>query len=272
MTRELVLLKIGGSLITDKTRPGSLRRGILKRVAAEVARAAGARRILLGHGSGSFGHAAASRHGLNDGPVGRRALPGIADTQDRAAQLHRLVITALRAAGARPFSLAPSSFLTARAGRPGAPRIEPLERALELGLLPVVFGDVLLDREWGACIGSTETVLLALARSLRRSGWALRRAVWLGATDGVYDRSGRTIRRLEPRELPAVLAGVDDAAGTDVTGGIRLRLSTAASLARLGVTSHIVDGTAPGVLEQALRGRAVGTRVVPAGRQERTHG
>jgi isopentenyl phosphate kinase len=178
----------------------------------------------------------------------------------------------LRAAGARPFSLAPSSFLTARAGRPGAPRIEPLERALELGLLPVVFGDVLLDREWGACIGSTETVLLALARSLRRSGWALRRAVWLGATDGVYDRSGRTIRRLEPRELPAVLAGVDDAAGTDVTGGIRLRLSTAASLARLGVTSHIVDGTAPGVLEQALRGRAVGTRVVPAGRQERTHG
>jgi isopentenyl phosphate kinase len=268
---DLVLIKIGGSLITDKRRPGSLRRGILDRISREVAAAARTRQILLGHGSGSFGHAAAVRHGLTRGPVPPSRVRGVAATQDRAARLHRKVIAALESAGAMPFSLAPSSFVTAREGRPVSLRAEPIELALEMGLLPVVFGDVVLDRSWGASICSTETVFLAVARRLLRSGRRIRRAVWLGATDGVYDGAGRTIPRIEPGGLRRIRGQLLDAEGIDITGGIRHRLRTAVTLARLGIPSTIIDGRTPGMLQRALSGRAVGTRVVPVAR-ESVHG
>jgi isopentenyl phosphate kinase len=263
--RELALIKLGGSLITNKRRPETVRRRTVERLAGEIVEAATRVRpaLIVGHGGGSFGHVTAERYGLNRGRLSREQLPGISLTQDRAAALHRIVVAALNAAGGLPFSLAPSSMLVARAGRVGALRLDPLERALELGLLPVTYGDVVLDREWKASICSTETMFLALARSLARAGYIIRRILWLGETEGVYDVNGVTIPRLRRAEIPALLAGVAGAAGTDVTGGMAHRLSAAATLARRGVESWILDGRVPGRMIEALRGRNVaGTRVV----------
>ena len=59
------LLKLGGSLITDKANAKTPRRETLSRIALEIAayrRYAGADgRLILGHGSGSFGHIPADR-------------------------------------------------------------------------------------------------------------------------------------------------------------------------------------------------------------------
>ena len=109
---------------------------------------------------------------------------------------------------------------------------------------------------------NAELVFLAIARRLLRSGRRIRRAVWLGATDGVYDGAGRTIPRIEPGGLRRIRGQLLDAEGIDITGGIRHRLRTAVTLARLGVPSTIIDGRTPGMLQRALSGRAVGTRVL----------
>lgn len=264
---DLLLLKLGGSLITEKAREETPRREVIDRLAGEIARAMTAmdnpRGLVVAHGSGSFGHVAARRHGIGRGPLSADQLAGACRTQERAAALHQIVVAALIEAGARPFSLAPSSCVVAAAGRPVAIAEEPLLLALERGLLPVLYGDVVLDREWGAAICSTERLFQLLASRLQSSGLLIRRSIWLGETDGLWDADGRTVPRVTVDSFPSALQAIGAPAGTDVTGGMRHRLETAMELARLGIPSLLANGLVPGLLERALRGEDVtGTEVI----------
>lgn len=277
----VVLVKLGGSLITDKRRPATARPAVLRRLAREIggavergivaglgrgAAGAGAARLIVGHGSGSFGHVAATAAGFHRGPLAPDRLAGVAATQAAARDLHRRVVAALARAGALPFSIAPGSALVAAAGRPATFAVEPVARALVLGFTPVVFGDVVLDREWGAAIASTETVFAELAARLPllpAPRFRVVRAIWLGETGGVYDAAGRPIAEITAANAAAARGAARGAAGTDVTGGMLHRLDIALALAARGIESWIVDGTVPGLLARALAGEPVpGTRVV----------
>jgi isopentenyl phosphate kinase len=265
---DLILLKLGGSLITEKARPETPRREVIARLAGEIARAAREThcRLIVGHGSGSFGHVAARESGIATGLRSADQLPGVSRTQERAAALHRILIEALVEAGALPYSIAPSSCLISDAGRPAELTAGPLLLALDRGLLPVLYGDVVMDRVWGVSICSTETLFEILARTLLADGRMIRRALWLGETDGLYDSEGHTLPRLSSTDL-AVLENAAGAigapSGTDVTGGMRHRVETALALARLGIPSLLANGLTPGLLERAMRGESVpGTEVV----------
>ena len=268
MARPIVLLKLGGSLITDKTRPGVARHAMIRRLASELAKSArnarGAR-LLVGHGSGSFGHAAASEGGLTRGVDARRRIETISHTQSRAADLHRIVFHALAEAGARPFSFSPSSFLSAANGRVAGRFLGPIFAALDRGLLPVVYGDVVLDDTLGAIVVSTEELFVLLAKDTARRGVTVARAVWLGETDGVRGADGESIARLTASGALTAARRVNGASGIDVTGGMSLRLRTAGALAAAGIPSSILDGRRPGAVAAAVAGRARGGTRVDAG-------
>jgi isopentenyl phosphate kinase len=278
---EVTLVKLGGSLLTDKSAVDALRPAVLGRLAAEIAEiakiaeiaerappaagAAAAPALVIAHGSGSFGHVAARRYGLAAGLSDGSQLPGVSLTQERAATLHWQVCAALAAAGLHPFSLAPSSSVVAAGGRPLTMAVEPLVLALAHRLLPVLYGDVVLDRRQGIAICSTERLFELLASELPAHGVRVRRVLWLGETDGVYDAAGRTLSRLDAGdwarrgELRGAIGG---AAGTDVTGGMLHRVETALALAARGIPSLIANGTTPGLLAAALRGEPVpGTEI-----------
>ncbi len=265
---EVILVKLGGSLITDKARAETPRLPVIRRLAGEIARARAAFpsgvRLIVGHGSGSFGHVAAAQYRLAAGlEIGTaEQLPGISLTQERAAALHWQVMTELLAAGALPFSIAPSSALVTTGAQPAAFADEPLLLALERGLLPVLYGDVVLDREQGVAICSTERLFILLAERLRERGIEVRRALWLGETAGVWDGEGGVIPRLSRADLAAMGGAIGAAAGTDVTGGMRHRVETALALADLGIPSLILDGREPGLLERALAGETVPGTVI----------
>lgn len=266
-TAETVLIKLGGSLITDKTTPATPRVEVIERLAREIVdggrELAGA--LVVGHGAGSFGHAAAERFGIHRGVESSEQLAGVVRTQEETMRLHRRVVEALRQAGALAFSFAPSSLMVSASGRPRGLGVEPLLLGLRLGLLPVIFGDVVMDREQGASICSTEVVFLALVRALRRRGWPVRRVLWMGETEGIYDRRGRTIPRIAPGAARRAFAAVGRSGGIDVTGGMRHRLEVVLALARLGVGSWLLNGQVPGTLARALAGEEVsGTRVIAA--------
>ena len=253
---DTVLVKLGGSLITEKTDPrGAVRREVIARLASEIGSAAPrmAERLVLGHGSGSFGHVAAREHGIAEGLRSPAQLSGISRTQERAAALHREVLEALAAAGLAPYSIAPSSCMVFSGGRPAELADEPLRLALGAGLLPVVYGDVVMDRGQGVAICSTERMLETLASRL-----SVRRVLWLGETDGVYGEDGRTLPRISSLEGLRFASP----AGTDVTGGMRHRVETALALAARGIRSAIFNGLTPGLLERALLGQSVpGTEI-----------
>lgn len=263
---KLRLIKLGGSLITDKRRSRTVRRAELDRICSELAEVLprARTRTVLGHGSGSFGHVTAARHRVQEGLRGPARRAGVSATQGVAAELHRIVCDQLRSHGLAPFSYSPSSGFTASSGRISTLPLAPLTGALEGGLLPVTHGDVVIDRVRGACIASTETVLVALARRLQRRGYTVSGAYWFGDTDGIYDEAGETVARVRVGELFHARRLVGGSAGTDVTGGMRHRLESAATLARIGIPSLIANGCQPGLVRAALRGERVdGTRVEP---------
>ncbi len=281
--REVLLVKLGGSLLTDKARPRTDRPEVLARLAAELAAARPGLdvSVLLGHGSGSFGHEAAHHHQLRGPLETETQRRGVAATQAAAGQLHRRVVDAFEAAGALPFSVSPSSAFVADGGRVVSAEVEPIVRAFDLGLMPIVYGDVVTDRRWGASILSTETVFLTLTDRLKRRGWRIRRAIFLGETAGMLDLAGKTLPFVESRNLEAVVASLGETRGIDVTGGMGLRLETCWRLARMGIPSFLGDGTRPGAFTAALRaetprttsavlptGPPTGTWILPHGKPE----
>ena len=265
---EIYLVKLGGSLITDKKQPETPRNDVISRLSAEICelRTSVDSGLIIGHGSGSFGHRAAERYGIHRGISSTEQLPGVGVTQSAAARLHALVFQNLLEAEVPAYSLAPSSFLVASEDRAELLWPEPVLLALDLGLVPAVYGDVVMNREWGTSICSTETLFLALAPALASRGRFVKGAVWLGETEGVFDSSGRVIPEIDPDEVEALASGVDGASGVDVTGGMRHRLQAVETLARLGIPSWIGNGLVPGNLIAAVHGDVVGGTWVRAGR------
>lgn len=260
---DVTLVKLGGSLITDKTKRRTVENERLARLAAEIAAGWSDGGLVVGHGSGSFGHPEAQAAGLAGGAGGRRLdspadRMGIARTQSAALALHRTIIAGLIAAGVPAYSQPPSGFLVTDDGAARGEAPVPLAEALRLGLAPVTMGDVAIDRRRGAAIVSTETVFEFLADALPTLGITVRRVVWLGVVAGVLDDAGRPIPRIDATNVEAASAAAGGSPAVDVTGGMQHRLAAAWRLARRGVESLIIDGREPGLLEFVLRrpGRA----------------
>lgn len=268
---ELVFLKLGGSLITDKTQPQAVRTDVLHRLAHEIASARLARpdlRLLLGHGSGSFGHVSAKRYGTRDGARTPEQWRGYAETGRFAAELNRLVVDALWDAGIPALRVQPSASALCYDGELRSLAKRPLVDGLEHGLVPVVHGDVSLDEVRGGTIVSTEEIFAFLAPTLRPA-----RVILVGEVEGVLTEDPatsaegqvvRSITRFSLSELAPVLGG---SRGIDVTGGMITKVQKMLDLVEStpglrGV--HIVSGLIPGLLCSVLEDPDVpaGTRIV----------
>jgi len=260
----MIFLKLGGSLITDKNRPETARSEVIDRLASEIAagmRADPTMRLLVGHGSGSFGHPAARRYGTHQGAAAREDWIGFAEVWRAANRLNRLVVDALSRAGLPAMSFPPSASAVTAAGELTDLSCEPVERALGAGLLPIVAGDVAFDRLRGSTIVSTERVFAYLAPRLRPT-----RLLFAGVDAGVFaDFPANT--RLYPVVTEAELArpSITGSAATDVTGGMADKVRHAMDLVHLlpGLEVRIFSGEEPGMVTRALAGEPVGTLVRP---------
>jgi isopentenyl phosphate kinase len=259
---ELIFLKLGGSLITDKETAYTPRLDKLAELANEIASSLRpGLSLVLGHGSGSFGHAAAKQYGTRDGVAGspRPYWKGFAEVWFQASQLNRFVMESLRAAGLNAVALAPVSAVTARDVRVAAWDLTPLRSALEAGLLPVVYGDVIFDEARGGTILSTEDLFLHLARQLRPN-----RILLAGLEAGVWDdfpARTRLVSRISPTSYETMRSGIGGSSSVDVTGGMAAKVEQMLGLVREipGLAAQIFSAEAPGTLSRALAGEPVGT-------------
>lgn len=253
-------VKLGGSVITDKAGQEAPDLPLIARLAAEVAAARAARpgmAIVLGHGSGSFGHHYAARYGVHRGLPPDANYMGFALTAGAALRLNRIVVDALLAAGVPALSLQPSAALLAGGGRIISWETAHIGRALRHGLVPVVHGDVAFDEAQGSAIISTEALLAYLAEETE-----LRPArVILVGEDAVYtadprrDPSAQRVPLITAANLDAVLHGAAGSHAVDVTGGMRSKLELMWRLVqRLPALEVRLVGPAPGNLRAALLG------------------
>ena len=255
-TDPLLIVKLGGSVITRKREVERARPKVLARLAEEIASAPTVRLVLL-HGAGSFGHPGAKKFGLARPPAstqsaGERAR-GAAIVAAEVRRLHVLVLRALLRAGVSPASVPIATHARNRAGALVALDAAPFTDALSRGLTPVSFGDVVPDEEWGASILSADTIAEALVEPLDAA-----RVLFVSDVAGVLEGPPRGRRAVVAELNESALEKLRPSAGAvDVTGGIRGKAEAMLRIARAGADAGLISGLSDGALSRALRGETV---------------
>ena len=226
---ERLILKLGGSVITDKSAGCAVDHARLASVAGAIAgtRAGG---ILVIHGAGSCGHPEAKRYHLDKG-VSAGSTEGIFVTHKAVSSLNDAVVAALRKKGIAAVGIHPLHTGIADKGRLVGFECRHLETMLALGMVPVIHGDVVMDLSRGACIVSGDQLVRYLAVALRISRVGL-------ATDvpGVLD-GDVVVPAITRKTVPALQIGSSN--HTDVTGGMRGKIDELLGLADAGIRSDI---------------------------------
>jgi isopentenyl phosphate kinase len=262
MTKEIILLKLGGSLITDKDKPYTPRLDKLTQLAGEIKTALDSNPellLILGHGSGSFGHVAAKKHGTRDGVQTTEQWHGFTEVRFQAAELNRYVVQSLLEAGIPALPFPPSASMVSNDRKVTHHNLEPIRRALDVHLLPVVQGDVAFDEMRGGTILSTEDVFAFLTEQFSPS-----RILLAGIEAGVWaDFPARTklVKEIQLSDYEKMRAGIGGSASTDVTGGMKAKVEEMLALVQKtnGMTVQIFSAEESGSLTRALNGENVGT-------------
>jgi isopentenyl phosphate kinase len=230
-----IVVKLGGSVVTDKSSPFTYRGEAVLRLAREMVLSG--RRVVVVHGGGSFGHTAARKYGLSS-RAPRRSAAGVGETRAAMYRLNLLVCSSLAEAGMNPYSFSPFDLLL-KAGGPAS----WIRVLLNAGLAPVTFGDVVHDGS-GFRILSGDTIAYELCRLLHPA-----RCIFVLDAEGIYDEEGRLIAELATSRIGRLKLGRAD----DATGGIRLKLKEASRIAALGVETAFVSGKSSAEFAKALK-------------------
>jgi isopentenyl phosphate kinase len=265
---RLLVLKLGGSLITDKSRPYSLRAETIKAVSREIKRCLDEKlvdRMLIVHGVGSYGHPPVMEHKLYKGFIDPGQLLPLSKTQTKVAELRQILMTSLQEVGIPVILFHPSSMVVAEKGRITSMHLDPMMGFYKAGMVPVMGGDMVSDSATSFCVGSGDQIAAILAREFHATDLIF-------ATDvkGVYDgdpkgrADARLIEELSLGDLEHLSART---VMTDASGAMRGKLANLEPLReemRAGLRTAVISMMEPGRLRGLLEGEETeGTRIRP---------
>ncbi|MFH1959355.1 MAG: isopentenyl phosphate kinase [Patescibacteria group bacterium] len=265
-SQEIILIKLGGSIITNKEVPMMVREGYLQRLIEEIARARKETKSLfiLGHGQGSFAHVPALRYKTIDGFINGDSLIGMAITQDSAAKINRIVVEECLSQELPAVSFTFSNTLVTKNKKKQSWDGQVLEQYLFRGLLPVTYGDVIVDSAQGCTIWSTETIFSFLAQWLgQNTNYRVKKVVHVNEVAGVLDNDGQMIPEILMENMVEVKKAMTKTKGFDVTGGMWHKIEESLKLAKQGIEIFIISGLKKDNLYKVLTNQECeGTRVI----------
>ncbi|MCX8170554.1 MAG: isopentenyl phosphate kinase [Candidatus Bathyarchaeota archaeon] len=265
-SNNLILLKLGGSVITFKNKALTPNMEVIERLAREISEALEAQpfRLIIVHGGGSFGHPIAAEYGIASGFKEPTQMIGFSKTHNAMISLNTLVVEALLNNGLPAFSLAPSSFIVTKSGRIHSLHMDALRHAVELGFIPVLYGDAVLDYDAGFTILSGDQIVSKMAIEFKAN-----RIIVGVDVDGLYtadpkaDPNAQMISEISIDDLKSLMGRVGGSRFIDVTGGMMGKILELTVPAAMGIDVIITNALKPNNIYRALKGESVvGTRIV----------
>ena len=249
----MILIKFGGSVITDKSRYRTFNADRVKRLCKEIKDSD--ERVIVVHGAGSFGHVLAKEHNLNDGFKDDSQIPAVAQVCYDMRYLNEMVVKELNDAGLPAVSVPTGSCFMMRNRELiiGDPSV--LKSMFEKGIMPVMFGDVVMDSELGFAICSGDQVMERLKEIFDPT-----RVIFVSDIDGLYDKDpknnkdAKLIKDVDRKVMESVETDITVA---DVTGGVRGKMETMLRMCSAGCDCVLVNGTVGGRLLTLLKGGKV---------------
>jgi isopentenyl phosphate kinase len=239
--RKIRILKVGGSVITDKDEGAfeKLNRDALKEVCRAISESWDG--LIVVHGAGSFGHPHVKKYGLNTLGASKVHLACLRLSEHFCSTLVEFGVAAL--------PIHPMTFYTRTSDLEC--NVEYITRALNSGFLPVLHGDVIFGKD-GIEVLSGDDIVIHLAECIKPS-----RIGFATDVDGVLLK-GKVVERLDIETVERI--GYEGREKTDVTGGMLNKIRKVFSMNHR-CEVFIFRGDY-GNLKRFLKGEKVGTEVV----------
>lgn len=245
MVEVTLVVKLGGSVITEKNRRETVAEGPLE--AAATALGAATEPLVVIHGGGSFGHPNAADHGVTTAE-GTRDPAAVEAIHGAMIRLNDRVVATLRDAGLAPVPVQPLSLASRNRGGDLALPGRALQRALAEGFVPVLHGDLVVHAGAGTTVVSGDELVPAVASAVDADRVGL-----CSDVPGVLDGAGDVVDRIgSAGEIPEA---VGDSESTDVSGGM------AGKIHQLLAMEGGAQVFGPGGLGAFVAGERPGTRV-----------
>lgn len=248
---KVVLIKLGGSAITQKDQPMKARPEAIASLLSQLAQIRKQRpelTIILGHGAGSFGHYAVEEYGLTNAV-------GISRIHQAMLQLNQMVVAKAIEYSLPMMPMPPSIWYPISQSSAFASHLKTI---LAADQIPCVFGDVLIQPDQSATILSTEMVFARLFPVVMTFA-TVSMVINVGNVPGLLDGTNDVIPRITPANWPQLQSHITPTHGFDVTGGIRHKVEESLALTKHGVSSLFVDWRGNSLTKALTEQERVGT-------------
>lgn len=248
----MFVVKLGGSVITDKSKKYFFRKEVTDKLSIEIKKAN--KDIILVHGAGSFGHILAKEYTLNQGYKNDEQLQGFSLTHAMVQKLNSLVLSSLHDNGIAAVSIPPHVILKLDNHKPVKMDYNVFRNYLDKGFTPVTFGDVALDEKLGFSICSGDLLLQMLAEHFKPE-----KVIFALDEDGLYtsnpkiDKNAEFIEKSTIDELENLTTNSNRYA--DVTKGMEGKIETIKNIANLGIDIVLLNGNIDNRLYDTLIGK-----------------
>ena len=258
---EPIILKFGGSVITDKENPFTARIDVIDQLAREISEYKG--KMIIIHGGGSFGHPVAHKYKIKEGYRETQQLVGFAETHLSMQKLNTIILQRLIKYGVPAVPVPPLSIITSENGIIKEMGYKVIEKMINTNFVPVLHGDTILDEKMGFTIVSGDQIAAYLSVKLNAT-----RLIFVLDVDGLYTTDPRKfpkaklIEEIDVQTLKKMVNTFRGRRGVDVTGGIAEKVKWITYAAERGTQVILINGNVVGRLKGILRGeKVIGTYI-----------
>jgi len=255
---ELTVIKIGGSVVTDKKsdKPKVNSRNL--QIIANQLRYFEEPFILI-HGAGSYGHPLAKKSGIDKGIVKKEQLVAMAETQRLQNVLNSIFCKTMIEKGIPAFPIQASSQAIMENGRLSEMDVRTIAGLVKMGIVPICYGVPAYDKKMKCSILSGDQIAPYLAKKL-----GAKRIIEACDVEGIFttnpkkDKAAELINNINRENYEKIVGNLNGSLATDVTGGMKQKYLELIEAAKTGIVCHIVHFKS---LKEALNGKPVGTTI-----------
>ncbi|MGI0046612.1 MAG: isopentenyl phosphate kinase [Nitrosotalea sp.] len=237
----MILIKLGGSIITNKQRPLTANVSTIKQIALHLKRVK--EPYMIVHGGGSFGHYWSVKYDMHTKPD-RYSIRGVSVVKNSMVELNNIVLQTLLQSNLSPYCLPPTDFIFEN--KPIIKKVKEIPKISNTGLIPISYGDVMWFGKNKFFILSGDKIMGMLTKILKP-----RLAIFVTNVDGVY--SNIKTRKLI-REITTERPIITDVK-MDVTGGMKRKIMESIEISKSGTDVFLVNGKTPQRIINAINGK-----------------
>lgn len=243
MTKPIIFIKYGGSVITNKEKEEEVIEKNIDFISSQIKDIYNLKKysFVIGNGAGSFGHIQVKKYNLKNDIKSDFQKLGFSKVSSLVSKLNLKVVFSLINQNLPAISIKPSSIYLSKNNKKNKFFIDSILEFLKSDYLPVLYGDMVLDKEKGGTVLSTEQIFFQLIKTLKQKKTKVEKVVFCGKTPGVLDKNGQTISLITKKNYPKIKSVFFENSYVDVTGGMKTKVEIALKIARFGIPSCILD-------------------------------